>query len=309
MERFGAAGWKPEQLGDVSGKFFVITGGNSGIGFEAARILAGRGAEILILCRNPEKADSAVKQIKAEAPQADVRAAGLNLSDLSSVEKAAGQIARETDRIDALVLNAGIMMTPNRELTEDGFEVQIGVNHLGHFALAGQLIPLVKNAGGRVVSVASLAHKYGLKAINFDDLNWEKGYNPVSAYAQSKLANLLFIHELNNRLQAEQSAMKAVSCHPGYSATNLQSTGPGKFWGPMLSLMNVVFAQKAEYGSYPTLLAAADDRAKSGSYYGPTGFRELGGPVGETQAATYARDDQAAARLWAMSAELTGVVW
>ncbi|MCI5047797.1 MAG: oxidoreductase [Aquisalinus sp.] len=309
MQRFGINGWKAEDMPDVSGRRFVITGGNSGIGFEAARILGGAGAEVIILCRNPEKADKAVSSVKQEAPQADIRAMGLDLADLSSVERSATNLTKEIDGIDALILNAGIMMPPKRETTQDGFEMQIGVNHLGHFALAGQLFPLVENTDGRIISITSIAHKYGRKRINFKDLQSEKSYNPVLAYSQSKLANLLFIHELSRRLKKADSAVVAAACHPGYSATNLQFTGPGKLWKPAFGLMNLIFAQSAKYGAYPTLLAATEPKVRNGGYYGPTGFQEMGGPVRETESETFARDHQASARLWQVSEDLTGVKW
>ncbi|WP_306251086.1 oxidoreductase [Parvularcula sp. IMCC14364] len=309
MQRFGINGWRVEDMPDVSGRRYAITGGNSGIGFEAARVLAGAGAEVIILCRSPEKADKAVAQIKAEAPQADIRAIGLDLADLSSVAQAASLLTKETDSIDGLLLNAGIMMPPKREVTQDGFEMQIGVNHLGHFALAGQLFPLVEKAQGRIVSVASIAHKYGRKRINFKDLQSEKSYNPVLAYSQSKLANLLFTHAVSRRLKKADSAVVAAACHPGYSATNLQFTGPGKLWKPAFGLMNIIFAQSAKYGAYPTLLAATDPKARSGGYYGPTGFQDMGGPVRETEPETFARDNKAADQLWQVSEELTRFSW
>ncbi|MCI5043704.1 MAG: oxidoreductase [Aquisalinus sp.] len=309
MQRFGINGWKAEDMPDVSGRRFVITGGNSGIGFEAARTLAGAGAEVIILCRSPEKADKAVRSIKEEAPQADIRAMGLDLADLSSVARSATPLSKYVVGFVGIFLMAVILMPPKRETTGDGFEMQIGVNHLGHFALAGQLFPLVENKSGRIVSVASIAHKYGRKRINFKDLQSQKAYNPVLAYSQSKLANLLFIHELSRRLKKSDSAVSAMACHPGYSATNLQFTGPGKLWKPAFGLMNLIFAQSAKYGAYPTLLAATEPKVHSGGYYGPTGFQEMGGPVRETESETFARDNKAAEQLWQTSEELTGVKW
>ena len=225
--------WTPEQLPDLAGRRYLITGGNSGIGLEAAKILAAAGANIVIACRNPAKADVAVAAIDHEGP-GEVASIALDLSDLASVRKAAAAVKKQYTSLDGLVNNAGIMQTPETRTT-DGFELQLGTNHLGHFLFAGLLFDLVEAAQGRIAVVSSIAHKLG--KMNFDDLMLERGYTPSKAYGQSKLANLLFAQELARRLERADSPVMATACHPGYSATNLQSTGPE---GPLVSIYGVL---------------------------------------------------------------------
>jgi NAD(P)-dependent dehydrogenase (short-subunit alcohol dehydrogenase family) len=309
LQNFGKGGWTPERLGDLSGKEYVITGGNSGIGYEAASILLGKNASVTILCRNTAKAEAAVEQLKAATSNKNINWVEMDLASLASVKKAAAEIKKLHKKIDALILNAGLMMIPNLTYTEDGFETQFGVNHLGHFAFAAQLADLVTKADGRFVSVSSVAHKMGLKRMQFDDLNFKNNYSSTTVYAQSKLANIHFTKELNRRLQAAGSKSMAVVCHPGWSATNLQTTGPSHSTGKVMAFLNKIFAQKAELGSYPTLLAAADAEATGGSFYGPSGLGGMSGAVQEVKAAAHGYDDVAAAQLWTVSEEMTGVSW
>ncbi len=299
------AGWTPEQLGDLSGRRYLITGGNSGIGLEAAKILAEKGADIVIACRNPSKAEQAVADIDAVGAGA-VDSVPLDLSSLASVRKAAKEINKRYDSLDGLINNAGIMQTPETR-TEDGFELQLGTNHLGHFLLAGLLYELVEKAGGRIVVVSSVAHKLG--KINLDDLMQESSYNASTAYGQSKLANLMFALELDRRLQAAGSTVRAVACHPGYSDTRLQSTGPTGALASIYTVLNRVWAQSAYDGAIPTVLAAADDDARSGAYYGPGSLMESLGPVGEASISRRARNKKVAAALWQRSEELVGHNW
>jgi NAD(P)-dependent dehydrogenase (short-subunit alcohol dehydrogenase family) len=305
---FGAGGWTAERLPDLSGKTFLVTGGNSGIGFEAARMLGERGAAATILSRNPAKAESAVAALKAAASRGSFGSIALDLANLSSVRDAAAEARRRFKKIDSLVLNAGIMMIPKRELTADGFETQFGVNHLGHFALAGLLADLVEAAGGRFVSVASLAHRYA-SGIRFDDVMFARGYSPIAAYAQSKLANLMFALELNRRLVAAGKNSRALACHPGYSDTNLQSTGPSKLAAALMKPLTALLSQPAANGALPIVLSAAGAEAEPGGYYGPAGWRELRGPVGAARIGRQAQDASAAGRLWELSEALTGVRW
>lgn len=304
---FGRGGWTPARLGDQSGKVFAITGANSGIGLWATRILVARGARVLMLCRNPDKAATAAEEVRRETPSAAVELVRCDLSDLGSVRAAAEAVAAATDRLDALVNNAGLMMLPRRELTEDGFEMQLGVNHLAHFALSGWLFERVAAAGGRIVSVSSGAHKPG--TMDFEDLMWERGYGAVPAYCRSKLANALFVLEANRRLAGTGSPVRAFLCHPGYSDTNLQTTGPSRLAGALMTLGNKLVAQSAERGAWPTVLCAAEPEARPEAYYGPTGPFEMRGAVGECQLATRATDEALARRLWEESARLTGVSW
>lgn len=305
---FGLKGWTPERLPDLTEKTIAITGGNSGIGYEAARMLGARGATVTILCRNREKAEAAVASLKTAAPAGKFDYVLLDLADLSSVRIADKKLRERYSKIDSLINNAGIMMVPKRELTVDGFETQFGVNHLGHFAFAGLLSDLVEAAGGRFVAVASLMHRY-CPRIPFDNLMLERGYTPTRAYAQSKLANLIYALELNRRLEETGCTARSYACHPGYSDTNLQSTGPSRFVAAIMKPMNAIFAQPASRGAIPTVLCAAGLEAEAGGYYGPAGFQEMTGPVGAARIGRQARDESAAAHLWETSETLTGVVW
>ena len=309
MTAFGKKGWTPDQLEDLSGKNYIITGANSGIGFEAAKILAGKGARVVILCRDGNKGRHAAYKIRDAHKNADVLFRLMDLADLASVGKAAREILQTGRNIDGLIMNAGVMMPPKRQETKDGFEIQMGTNHFGHFALAGQLAPRIEEGGGRFVSVASIAHKYGLKRMRFEDINWNAGYNYMAAYSQSKLANLLFMNELQRRLVAKDSRAMALACHPGYSATNLQFSGPQGLMIPVMAVSNILFAQRAELGAYPSVLCAAGAEVEAGGYYGPAGFQELGGPVRPVEMENFARDMEAARKLWDVSEELTGVKW
>lgn len=300
--------WTPERLPDLSGKTFVITGGNSGLGLEATKTLCGTGAEVVFTSRRAERALTAIESVRSAVTDAAVDFVVLDLSVSSSVEAAAAAILERCERIDALINNAGIMQPPLSR-TEEGWELQIATNHLGHFRLASLLFPRIEASGGRVVPVSSIAHKLG--TIDFDDLQSERSYNSTVRYSQSKLANLLFGFELHRRLLARDSAASSISCHPGYAATNLQSTGLGmeggsSFFRFMYKITNAVMAQTATEGAYPLVLAAADPAAKPGGYYGPTGFQQLRGPVGESFVASRAKDESVASRLWDVSESLVG---
>jgi len=304
---FGRRGWTPERLGDLSGRRILITGANSGIGFEASRVLAGKGAQLLWICRNPEKAEAAARALRQEHPRVQLTTFIADLSDLDTVRTAADDVADAVDGLDAVINNAGIMMVPERKLTAQGFELQLGVNHLAHFALNAWLFELVEAAGGRLVAVSSGAHKAG--GFDFDDLMWEEGYGPVKAYCRSKLANLLFVREACRRLEAAGSSVRAYATHPGYADTNLQTTGPSSLWGKVMGVTNKLVAQSAERGGWPLVLAAVDEAARPGAYYGPTGLFESRGPVGECEPDERAHDDAVARRLWTASEELTGATF
>ncbi len=297
--------WKPDQLPDLSGKRYLITGGNSGIGLEAAKMLAEAGGDIVIACRNEQKAAAAAAEIDAVG-EGGVDTVSLDLSRLASVRAAAKDIAKRWGSLDALVNNAGIMQPP-KTITEDGFELQFGTNHLGHFLLAGLLYEQVKSAEGRIVVVSSIAHRLG--RINFDDLMGEKKFNSGLAYGQSKLANLMFALELDRRLKAADSPVTACACHPGYSNTALQSTGPEGAFKLLYKVLNPLVAQPSYNGAIPTVLAAAGEEAVPGGYYGPQKFGEARGPVGDARISRHARNEKVAARLWEESERLVGFEW
>lgn len=297
--------WTPDQLPGLTGKTYLITGGNSGIGLEAAKMLAAAGGDIVIACRNADKAQQAVAEINA-ADIGTADAISLDLSSMESVRQAAAEFRSRHDRLDALINNAGIMQTPETK-TVDGFELQIATNHLGHFLFTSLLFDLVEKVSGRIVTVSSIAHKFG--KMNLKDLMLREGYSPTRAYAQSKLANLLFAKELDRRLRSMNSTVKSVACHPGYSATRLQDTGPASALNFVYKILNPLMAQPAYNGAIPTVLAAAGNEAKSGGYYGPTRMGEARGPVGDANVAKVARDERAAKRLWQMSELLVGQKW
>lgn len=308
MAKHWTAGDVPEQ----TGKTFVITGSNSGIGYEAALVLAQRGAEVILACRSQDKGQKALEQLRAAAPEAKAKLMKLDLSSLASVRGFADQVRSEHGRIDALINNAGLMAIP-RATTEDGFEMQLGTNHLGHFALTGLLFGrLLESGGARVVNVASQAHRMG--RIRFDDLMGERRYEKWSAYGQSKLANLLFTFELQRRVEKKwpsAAPVAALACHPGYSATELQGKGPelekSAFNAMIMKIGNGILAQSAAMGALPTLRAACDPDARSGEYYGPAGIGEMAGPPVKVGCTAAARDPEVAKKLWERSVELTKV--
>ncbi|MFT7579599.1 MAG: NAD(P)-dependent dehydrogenase (short-subunit alcohol dehydrogenase family) [Myxococcota bacterium] len=299
--------WTAQNIGDQTGKTFVVTGANSGIGLEAVRQLAKHGAHVVMACRSADKAAAAVENIKADVPDASLEVVSLDLANLDSVAACAKTIKAAHPSFDVLVNNAGIMAIP-RTLTQDGFEMQLGTNHLGHFALTAQLFDAIK-PDGRVVCVGSLAHNLG--KINFDDLMGETKYQKWGAYNQSKLANVLFYKELDRRLQSGGQAIKAVGCHPGYSSTNLQGVGPKVSGNPvrrgLWKMANVFTGMSAATGALPTLLAACDTTVKSGDYYGPRGLAHVWGKPKKHATHAKALDAAVAGRLWETSETLTGV--
>lgn len=301
----GFTNWQVDRLPDLSGKTYLITGGNSGIGFVAARNLGQAGGNVIIAARNPEKAARAVEQLKSTA-KGSVEQLTLDLADLSSVRAAADEAKTRFEKLDALINNAGIMQTPPQK-TADGFEMQIGTNHLGHFLLDGLLYDLVAKAEGRIVTVSSIAHKFG--SMFLDDLMMTKNYSPTQAYGQSKLANMLYHFELDRKLKAANSPVTSYACHPGYSATALQSTGPTGFFKGVYKLTNAMLAQPAERGAIPTVLCAAGTEAVPGAYYGPTGMGDTRGPVGDALVSEKALNEADAQNLWQQSEKLVELNW
>ncbi|NOD64794.1 MULTISPECIES: oxidoreductase [unclassified Ruegeria] len=298
----GFSSWKPSQLPELNGKTYVITGANSGIGYEAAQMLGEKGANVVMVCRSRAKGETAQRKLSASS-KGKVDLILMDLSDLSSVRKAAEELRGRYTKIDGLINNAGIMMTP-QEKTVDGFDLQMGANHLGHFLWTGLLLDLVEAAEGRVVVLSSLVHKYG--PLDLDDFMTDTKYTPMKAYTQSKLSNLMFAFELDRRLKAAGSKAICVACHPGYTDTNLQSTGPTGFMKAMLAVMNKLVAQRPEAGAYPTVLAAAGKEAKRGAYYGPQKMGESRGPVSDAKVKDHALDLEKQRQLWAKSEQLIG---
>jgi NAD(P)-dependent dehydrogenase (short-subunit alcohol dehydrogenase family) len=303
--------WKASDIPSQAGRVAIITGANSGLGFVTARELARAGATVVMTSRNPERGADAEQRLRAAVPGADVRLEALDLASLASVRDFADRIASTYDGVDVMVNNAGVMAIP-RATTEDGFEMQFGTNHLGHFALTGLLLPaLLRRPGSRVVTVSSGAHKAG--AINFADLTGEKRYFSWRAYAQSKLANLLFAFELQRRLDAAGAGTISVAAHPGYAATNLQAVGPqqsgNRLMGRLMDLANAALGQSADDGALPQLYAATAPDVRGGGFYGPSQLFEMRGAPKRVDSTSRSKDQKLAARLWSVSEELTGVSW
>jgi len=293
----------------LEGQVWVVTGANSGLGLETAKGLAARGALVVMACRDPQRAQAAADEVRKVAPDAKLELESLDLASLASIEAFAKKLASTRPVLDGLINNAGIMAIPRRT-TADGFEMQLGTNHLGHYALSLRLLPLLEAAKApRLVSVASTAHKFG--SMNFDDLMGEKSYSSWGAYGQSKLANLLFIYELARKLAAAGKKTIAVAAHPGYAATNLQGVGAkmtgSKFSAWIMDVGNSVMAQGADMGALPTLYAATASEVKSGDYFGPDGFLEFKGHPRKCDSNAKSKDTTAAAKLWEVSEKLTGV--
>jgi NAD(P)-dependent dehydrogenase (short-subunit alcohol dehydrogenase family) len=298
--------WTAADIPDQTGRTAVITGANTGLGFETAAALAGRGARVVLAVRTLEKGKQAAARITAATPGAEVELQDLDLTSLESVRTAAAQLRSDHDRIDLLINNAGVMYTP-KSTTKDGFELQFGTNHLGHFALTGLLLDrLLPFAGSRVVTVSSIGHRIRA-AIHFDDLQWERRYSRVGAYGQAKLANLLFTYELQRRLAPRETTI-AAAAHPGGSNTELMRNLP-RVIAAASSLLVEPLMQDAALGALPTLRAATDPAVCGGQYFGPDGFAELRGYPKVVASSAQSHDVRLQGRLWAVSEELTGVVY
>jgi NAD(P)-dependent dehydrogenase (short-subunit alcohol dehydrogenase family) len=299
--------WTTADMPDLTGKVIIVTGANSGIGFEAAKEFARKGAATILACRNMDKAAAALAAIQAEIPDAKAEIMQLDLASQASVHQFADAFKAKYDQLDILVNNAGIMMVPYGT-TEDGFERQLGTNHLGHFALTGLLFDLLVNtAGARVVNVSSNAHHRG--SMDFDNLMYEdgNGYSPMGAYGRSKLANLLFTYELQRRFDQLGSNTLAVAAHPGISQTNLAAHMTDRwYFKPLMPLMSLML-QSAAMGALPTIRAAVDPNVMGGQYFGPDGPREQRGYPVIVESNEAAHNEADARRLWEVSEQLTGV--
>jgi len=310
--QFGKQGWTPDRIKDLSGKTFIITGTTSGTGFEASRILLSKGAKVMMLNRNPKKAADTIAALKEKLGNTiDVTNITLDLGEQDSVKKAAAKVLEQVDRIDALMCNAAIAQVPTQKITKDGWESQMGVNYFGHFTLQALLFPMINKSRGRIVAVGSMGYDMGIKAIKFDDLNWDKNYTANDAYSQSKLAQIMSIFELQDRLEtAGNTAVKAYACHPGSSRTNLINTSGSLMMKMIFGLMKLSpLTQPAENGAYPELMCATEPDLDQTAFYGPTGRSNWVGPVGPHYIAPHAKDKAAAKRLWDMSEKETGVQW
>lgn len=310
---------RAERIADQHGRVAVVTGATGGIGYETAMALAGAGAHVVLAGRDAARADGALQAIRAACPRASVEAVRVDLASLAQVERFAAALMARHARIDVLVNNAGVMTPPTRQASADGFELQFGTNYLAHFALTAWLAPALERAeAARVVNVSSVAHRMRA-AIHFDDPQWTRAYAPWPAYAQSKLAMLMFSFELQRRCDRHGRGWRVVAAHPGYARTGLFSAGRGlgeARRSPLAGLAELGqralqpwLSQSAADGAQPVIYAATSPDARAGGYYGPQGRFELRGVVGPARIGAAARDTAVAARLWTLSEQLSGVAW
>lgn len=308
---FGPDGWTPERLDSLAGKTYLITGANAGVGFQATRILLSKGAKVVMLNRSSEKSNDAIKNLKEEfGAVADVSFVHMDLAELASVRDAAVEVLRTVPQVDALICNAAIAQVPTQKFTKDGFESQLGTNHYGHFVLCGMLFDRIEESNGRVVVVASLGYKMGIKTIQFDDMNWDKNYRANPVYSQSKLAQMMFAYELQDRVKATNKNVDVYVCHPGSSSTSLISTSGNLASRIVFGLMaRSPLVQSAERGAYPEVMCATEDGLDQRALYGPTGRMEWVGPVGKGTLEPYAYDKAVMTELWDRSEKETDYSW
>jgi len=294
--------WDTSDIPSQQGRVAIVTGSTSGIGKETARVLASKGASVIVAARNIPKGESVVKAIKAASPNADITVRELDLSSLVSIKAFSDGILKDFQQLDILINNAGIMMCPYSK-TKDGFEMQMGTNHLGHFALTGHLLPLMKQTPkSRLVILSSVGHRGG--EIDFSDFNWEtRKYKTIQAYGDSKLANLYFAYELKRKLANDDNAPRVTAAHPGWTETELQRHSGA------LSFLNRFFAQGTDMGALPTLRAAIDDTAKSGDYFGPGRFFEMHGNPIQVKSNDRSHEQDTARKLWELSEKMTGIAY
>jgi NAD(P)-dependent dehydrogenase (short-subunit alcohol dehydrogenase family) len=294
--------WTVGDMPDQMGKVAIVTGANRGIGYEVARALASKGAQVILACRSQGKGAAAAQKICKEHPDAIVDLMPFDLADLSSIHKSAGEFTAHHDRLDMLVNNAGVRMAPELRRTADGFEAQFGTNHLGHFALTGLLLEAIKHTpGARVVTISSVAHRQG--QMDFDNLNAERSYNQQTAYGTSKLANLLFTYELQRRFEAAGADAIAVAAHPGWTATSF-TEHPA-----LIRLFSSLLAMPPEQGALPALYAATAPDVNGGNCYGPDGLEQIWGYPKQVETSALSHYQGTAKRLWKVSENLTGVTF
>ncbi len=310
--QFGKQGWTPERIRNLNGKIYVITGTTSGTGFEAAKILLSKGAKVVMLNRNQKKAANTIATLKQElGNNVDSLSIQMDLAVQASIKKAAEEVLKKVPKIDALICNAAIAQIPKQTLTVDGFESQMGVNHYGNFLLQGLLYSRIEESKGRIVVVGSMGYAMGIKTIQFDDMNWDKNYNPNGVYSQSKLAQIMCVYELQDRLkEAGKSGVKAYACHPGSSRTNLINTSGSLTMRIIFGLMKLSpLTQPAEKGAYPMLMCATEKDLDQSKFYGPTGRSNWVGPVGAHKLESHAKDKDVAKKLWEVSEQAIGLKW
>lgn len=310
--QFGKKGWTPYRIENLNGKTFLITGTTSGTGFEAAKILLSKGAKVVMLNRNLKKSAETIAALKQDlGNNIDVSNILMDLAEQASVKKAAEEVLKTVPQIDALMCNAAIAQVPKQTFTVDGFESQLGVNHYGNFLLQALLYPRIEESKGRIVTVGSMGYNLGIKTIQFDDMNWDKNYSPNGVYSQSKLAQIMCVYELQDRLKkAGKTDVKAYACHPGASRTSLIKTSGSlmtRFIWQLMKLSPLV--QSAEKGSYPEVMCATEPDLDQKGFYGPTGRGYFKGPVGECKLEPHAKDKAVSKRLWEISEEATGFKW
>lgn len=301
--------WNETKLPDLSGKVILITGANSGLGFQGSKVFASKGASVVMACRNMDKGKAALEEIQKEQPKAQLALLPLDLSDLDSVKFFADRFKKQYKQLDVLCNNAGVMFLPFRK-TKQGFEMQFGTNHLGHFALTGLLLErLLSTDNSRIVTTSSMYHRSG--KMDFVNLNGEKKYDKYKAYAASKLANLFFAYELQRKLKAASSSTISVACHPGFTATNLQLAGPimegSAFKTSVMKVFNRLMAQDVQMGTLPMLYAATEKDVQGGDYIGPSGFKEIRGYPTKVKSIPISYDEAIASKLWEVSQQWTGI--
>lgn len=309
--QFGENGWTPERLGSLKDKTYVITGANAGAGFEATKVFLSKGAEVVMLNRSLEKSEAALKELKNEfGENAKVSFIKMDLAELSSVRNAAANVTETIPHIDALICNAAIAQVAKQEITSEGFESQLGINHYGHFLLLNLLFNKVKETGKRIVVVGSNGYKMGLKKIQFEDMNFDKNYNPMNAYSHSKLAQMVCAYELQQRIKEANIDVKVYVCHPGASKTSLAKDEANLTTKIIFAIMSLTpMAQSAEKGSWPEVMCATEDNLKTNAYYGPTKRMDMVGPIGECKLEPHVLDREVAKRLWDLSELKTNCEW
>lgn len=310
--QFGKKGWTPDSIESLNGKTYVITGTTSGTGFEVTKILLSKGAKVVMLNRNPKKTENTIASLKQElGSNIVVSSIQMDLAAQASVKNAASAILKSVPQIDALICNAAIAQVPKQSITVDGFESQLGVNHYGNFLLQGLLYPRISASKGRIVVVGSMGYNLGIKTIQFDDMNWDKNYSPNGVYSQSKLAQIMCVYELQDRLKkAGEAGVEVYACHPGASRTSLIKTSGSlmtRFIWQLMKLSPLV--QSAEKGAYPQLMCATESNLNQSGFYGPTGRGYFTGPVGECKLEPHAKNKAVAAKLWEVSEKATGFNW
>ena len=303
--------WTPERMNSLEAKTFVITGANAGAGYAATEILLSKGATVVMLNRNKDKTKQAIENLKEElGTDIQVSFIHLDLANLASVKKGAAEVLNKVPKIDALLCNAAVAQIAKREYTTDGFESQLGINHYGHFLLTNLLFDRIEQSQGRIVIVSSEGYKMGLKTIQFGDMNFEHNYNPMNTYCHSKLAQMIFGYELQQRIQKTKKEVKVYVCHPGASRTSLINEKASRRDRILFSIMSLLpIVQSAEKGAYPEVMCATEESLPIAAYYGPTGTMNWSGPVGACEMEDFVLNREIAQQLWEVSEKATQCVW